>query len=157
MAGTHDHATDQRNAAVLVNINGELMPRAEAKVSVFDSGFLMGDGVWEGLRLYNGRVPYLDAHLDRLFEGALGLHFHVPQRGEVGDSALAGNQGESAGDLSGFDVAIAEVGVDPSKSFAREANFFRSNSFHEGSPWGFQRTREAGRGELSQVAAVDRE
>ena len=75
--GTHDHGDDQRNASVLVYVNGELKPRAEAMVSVFDSGFLMGDGIWEGLRLYNGTVPYLDAHLDRLFEGAKSLDIDI--------------------------------------------------------------------------------
>ena len=75
--GTHDHDHDRRNAAVLVYINGELRPRSEAMVSVFDSGFLMGDGIWEGLRLYNGQVPYLAAHLDRLFEGAKSLDIDI--------------------------------------------------------------------------------
>jgi branched-chain amino acid aminotransferase len=75
--GTHDHGTDGRNADVLVYINGVLRPRAEAMVSVFDSGFLMGDGVWEGLRLYNGRVPFLDEHLDRLFQGAKALDLEI--------------------------------------------------------------------------------
>ena len=56
---------------------GQLLPRDEARVSVFDSGFLMGDGVWEGLRLFNGRVPHLSAHLDRLFEGARALDLHI--------------------------------------------------------------------------------
>jgi branched-chain amino acid aminotransferase len=74
---THDHQSDDRNGNVLVYVDGDLLPRAEAKVSVFDSGFLMGDGIWEGLRLYNGRVPYLDAHLDRLFEGAKALDIDI--------------------------------------------------------------------------------
>jgi len=61
---------DQRNKNVLVYVNGDLVPRNEASVSVFDSAFVLGDGVWEGLRLVQGRIPQLDAHLDRLFEGA---------------------------------------------------------------------------------------
>ena len=77
MASTHDYAQDQRNAQVLVSVNGELRPRPEAVVSVFDSGFLMGDGVWEGLRLYNGVVPYLEAHLDRLYEGAKAIDLDI--------------------------------------------------------------------------------
>ena len=77
MAGTHDFDEEPRNATVLVSINGRLRPRAEALVSVFDSGFLMGDGVWEGLRLYNGKVPFLDAHLDRLYEGAKALDLNI--------------------------------------------------------------------------------
>ena len=75
--GTHDHEADQRNETVLVYINGALVPRQQAQVSVFDSGFLMGDGIWEGLRLYNGRVPYLGAHLDRLSEGARSLDIDI--------------------------------------------------------------------------------
>jgi branched-chain amino acid aminotransferase len=64
---------DPRNASVLINVNGELKPRAEAVVSVFDSGFMLGDGVWEGMRVHNGRIAFLDRHLDRLFEGAKSI------------------------------------------------------------------------------------
>ena len=71
--GTHAHAHDDRNDRVLVWLNGELVPRDRAMVSVLDSGFILGDGIWEGLRLYNGVVPFLDRHLDRLFEGAAAL------------------------------------------------------------------------------------
>ncbi|MEC3860655.1 D-amino acid aminotransferase [Mesobacterium sp. TK19101] len=65
---THQATEDARNATVLIWINGTLKPRAEATVSVFDSGFMLGDGVWEGLRLYHGRWSFLDDHMDRLFE-----------------------------------------------------------------------------------------
>ena len=75
--GTHDFREDPRNETVLVYINGELVPRSEAKVSVFDSGFILGDGVWEGLRLHNSKLAFLDRHLDRLFEGAKALDFEV--------------------------------------------------------------------------------
>jgi branched-chain amino acid aminotransferase len=68
----HD-VSDPRNATILINVNGELKPRAEAMVSVFDSGFMLGDGVWEGLRVHRGRIAFLDRHLDRLFEGARAL------------------------------------------------------------------------------------
>ncbi|MFO1327202.1 MAG: aminotransferase class IV [Rubrivivax sp.] len=61
---------DPRNDDVLVYVNGDLVPRNQASVSVFDSGFVLGDGVWEGLRLIRGRLLALDAHMDRLFEGA---------------------------------------------------------------------------------------
>lgn len=61
---------DPRNETVLVYVNGEMVPRHQASISVFDSGFVLGDGVWEGLRLVDGRIIQLDAHLDRLFEGA---------------------------------------------------------------------------------------
>ena len=90
MASTHDCGDDRRNETVLVSINGQLRPRAEAVVSVFDSGFLMGDGVWEGLRLYNGKVPFLDAHLDRLFEGARALDLDIGQsRAELTSAVYA--------------------------------------------------------------------
>ena len=70
--GTHDHADDPRNDEILIWVNGELKPRAEAVVSVFDSGFVLGDGVWEGLRVHDGHPAFLEQHLDRLFEGAPG-------------------------------------------------------------------------------------
>jgi branched-chain amino acid aminotransferase len=72
----HD-VSDPRNATVLININGELKPRAEAVVSVFDSGFMLGDGVWEGLRVHDGRIAFLDRHLDRLFEGAKAIAMDI--------------------------------------------------------------------------------
>lgn len=75
--GTHDYAIDPRNENILININGELFPRSEAKVSVFDSGFVLGDGVWEGLRVHHGRIAFLDQHLDRLYEGAKTLDFEL--------------------------------------------------------------------------------
>jgi branched-chain amino acid aminotransferase len=73
----HDSAGDPRNAAILISVNGELKPRAEAMVSVFDSGFVLGDGVWEGLRVHKGRIAFLDAHLDRLFEGAKAIAMDI--------------------------------------------------------------------------------
>ncbi|MEO6688134.1 MAG: hypothetical protein ABIS07_09080, partial [Dokdonella sp.] len=63
--GTHDYASDPRNEAIRISVNGELFVRNEARVSVFDSGFVLGDGVWEGLRLHDGGLPFLDQHLDR--------------------------------------------------------------------------------------------
>ena len=73
----HDSAGDARNANVLIGINGTLKPRAEAMVSVFDSGFVLGDGVWEGLRVHKGRVAFLAAHLDRLYEGAKAIALDI--------------------------------------------------------------------------------
>ena len=78
MTGAHDYEADPRNADVLVSVNGALVPRAEASVSVFDSGFLLGDGVWEGLRVSGGGVAFLNAHLDRLFEGLAALDMPFP-------------------------------------------------------------------------------
>jgi branched-chain amino acid aminotransferase len=75
--GTHDSAADARNAAILISVNGELKPRDEAKVSVFDSGFVLGDGVWEGLRVHKGRIAVLDRHLDRLWVGAKAIAMDI--------------------------------------------------------------------------------
>src|SRR4029079_17749769 len=68
---------DARNDAVLVYVNGAFFPRDKAVVSVFDSGFALGDGVWEGLRLVKGKLISLDAHMDRLFEGALSIDLDI--------------------------------------------------------------------------------
>jgi branched-chain amino acid aminotransferase len=71
------YAPDSRNEDVLVYVNGAFVPRHEARVSVFDSGFVLGDGVWEGLRLVNGTLISLDAHMDRLFEGANSIALDI--------------------------------------------------------------------------------
>ncbi|HRD86305.1 MAG TPA: aminotransferase class IV, partial [Rubrivivax sp.] len=68
---------DPRNEQVLVWMDGRLVPRQEARVSVFDSGFVLGDGVWEGLRLMQGRLVSLDRHLDRLWEGATAIALDI--------------------------------------------------------------------------------
>ena len=73
----HDFHDDPRNAGIRIWINGALKPRAEAVVSVFDSGFVLGDGVWEGLRVAGGHPLFLDAHLDRLFEGAKAIALDI--------------------------------------------------------------------------------
>jgi branched-chain amino acid aminotransferase len=73
----HDSASDPRNADVLISVNGALKPRDEATVSVFDSGFMLGDGVWEGMRVHDGRIAFLDAHLDRLYEGAKAIAMDI--------------------------------------------------------------------------------
>ena len=75
--GTHEYIDDPRNANILISINGELKPREQATVSVFDSGFLLGDGVWEGLRLYEGRIAFLTEHLERLYEGARAIDMDI--------------------------------------------------------------------------------
>jgi branched-chain amino acid aminotransferase len=75
--GTHDYVDDPRNDAVLVYVNGELTPRDRAVVSVFDSGFVLGDGVWEGLRVHRGGPAFLDRHLDRLYEGAKAIALEI--------------------------------------------------------------------------------
>ena len=73
MAGSQDFIADPRNAEVLVYVNGDLVRCDEARVSIFDAGYSMGDGVWEGLRLHKGALLFLDAHLDRLYAGAEAL------------------------------------------------------------------------------------
>lgn len=73
----HDFHDDARNAAIRIWVNGALVPRAEAVVSVFDSGFVLGDGVWEGLRVVGGHPAFLDAHLDRLYEGAKAIALDI--------------------------------------------------------------------------------
>ena len=75
--GIHDFVDDPRNAEILININGELFPRAEAKISVFDSGFILGDGVWEGLRLHGGKLAFIGQHMKRLYEGAKALDMDI--------------------------------------------------------------------------------
>ena len=75
--GTHSYIQDQRNENIIIYINGEFFPRKEAKISVFDSGFLLGDGVWEGIRLYNKRLCLVDEHLERLYRGAEKLKIGI--------------------------------------------------------------------------------
>jgi branched-chain amino acid aminotransferase len=74
---THDAAEDPRNLELKTYVNGKIVHRDDAKVSVYDSGFLLGDGVWEGLRLYNGRWAFLEEHLDRLFEAAIAIDLDI--------------------------------------------------------------------------------
>jgi branched-chain amino acid aminotransferase len=77
VAGSQSFAADQRNAGVLVNLNGRLLPKASATVSIFDGGFVVGDGVWEGLRLHRGVLLFLDQHLDRLYWGAQKIRLDI--------------------------------------------------------------------------------
>jgi branched-chain amino acid aminotransferase len=80
----HDFHDDVRNADIRIWVNGILKPRAEATVSVFDSGFVLGDGVWEGFRVLAGQPAFLDAHLDRLYEGAKAIALDIGMsRGEM--------------------------------------------------------------------------
>ncbi len=75
--GTHEYSDDPRNADILIYVDGDLYPRDEARVSVFDSGFILGDGVWEGLRLHKGSIAFLNQHLDRLYEGAKAIDLDI--------------------------------------------------------------------------------
>ena len=75
--GPHAYIPDPRNGSVLFNVNGALVARDKAVVNVFDSGFMLGDGVWEGLRVHQGRIAFLGDHLDRLWEGAAALDLDI--------------------------------------------------------------------------------
>jgi branched-chain amino acid aminotransferase len=76
--GTHNAVQDDRNDNVLIYVNGDLVPRNDAKISVFDSGYLVGDGVWEALRLHEDVLVFLDEHLDRLWQGAATIGMKLP-------------------------------------------------------------------------------
>src|SRR5436309_3059056 len=75
--GTQDFEDDARNERILIWVNGELVPRERAVVSVFDAGFVLGDGVWEGLRVRGGHPAFVERHLDRLFEGARAIMLDI--------------------------------------------------------------------------------
>ena len=85
---THQAEEDARNEALLIYLNDRVVPKAEAVVSVYDSGFMLGDGVWEGLRLYNGVWAFLDEHLDRLFEAATAIDLDIGKTREEVRTAL---------------------------------------------------------------------
>ncbi|HET6629066.1 MAG TPA: aminotransferase class IV [Woeseiaceae bacterium] len=88
MVGSQGFVPDPRNEHVQIWLNGQLLPRAEARVSVFDAGFVLGDGVWEGLRLVNGRLAFLDVHLDRLYAAARALAIEMALDREALTKAL---------------------------------------------------------------------
>ena len=84
---THTAADDERNEHIKIYVNGRIVPKHEATVSVYDSGFMLGDGIWEGLRLYNGRWAFLEEHMDRLFEAAKAIDLDLTlTRDEVIDA-----------------------------------------------------------------------
>jgi branched-chain amino acid aminotransferase len=74
---THQAEEDARNEAILIYVNGRIVPKAEALVSVYDAGFMLGDGVWEGIRLYDGCWAFLDEHIERLFEAAKAIDLDI--------------------------------------------------------------------------------
>jgi branched-chain amino acid aminotransferase len=75
--GTHDYLDDPRNADILISVNGEMKPREQATVSVFDSGFMLGDGIWEGIRVHRGVLLFNAQHMDRLYEGAKAIDMEI--------------------------------------------------------------------------------
>jgi len=83
--GTHEYQDDVRNADIIIDINDEYFARDQARVSVFDSGFVLGDGIWEGLRVHKGKIAFLEQHLERLYEGAKALDMEM----EVSPDELA--------------------------------------------------------------------
>ena len=74
---SHSYISNLKNEDIFININGELFHRSEAKISVFDSGFLLGDGVWEGIRLHKSNLVFIEDHLDRLFASAQGISLNI--------------------------------------------------------------------------------
>ena len=74
---THQAEEDARNEAILIYVNGRIVPKAQALISVYDSGFMLGDGVWEGIRLYNGRWSFIEEHIERLFEAAKAIDLDI--------------------------------------------------------------------------------
>ena len=74
---THSFIVNPKNESILININGEFFKRNEAKISVFDSGFLLGDGVWEGIRLHQSVLVYIEDHLDRIYKSAKGISLNI--------------------------------------------------------------------------------
>lgn len=86
---THDALPDSRNENILVYVNGDLVPRDQASISVFDSGYLVGDGVWEGIRLHRGKFVFLKEHLDRLFQAAAATGMDLGRTREDFAAALA--------------------------------------------------------------------
>ena len=81
---SHSYISNPKNKDIFININGELLHRNEAKISVFDSGFLLGDGVWEGIRLHKSKLVFIEDHLDRLFSSAQGISLDIAlSKGEI--------------------------------------------------------------------------
>ncbi len=75
---SHSYIYNSKNKDIYININGKLFKRSEAKISVFDSGFLLGDGVWEGIRLHQSKLMFINEHLERLFASAAGISITIP-------------------------------------------------------------------------------
>jgi branched-chain amino acid aminotransferase len=89
---THLAEEDARNENIQIYVNGRIVPKRDAMVSVYDSGFMLGDGIWEGIRLYNGRWSFVDAHIDRLFEAAKAIDLNIGMDKKAVLTALLGTQ-----------------------------------------------------------------
>ncbi len=89
---THQAEDDARNETILIYVNGRILPKQQAMVSVYDSGFMLGDGIWEGIRLYNGRWSFVDEHIDRLFDAAKAIDINIGMTRENVTNALSETQ-----------------------------------------------------------------
>jgi branched-chain amino acid aminotransferase len=89
---THQAEEDARNESILIYVNGRIVPKLQALVSVYDSGFMLGDGVWEGIRLYSGRWAFIDEHVERLFEAAKAIDLTIGMAGADVISAVIDTQ-----------------------------------------------------------------
>ena len=87
----HQAEEDERNEHILIYVNGKIVSKKEAVVSVYDSGFMLGDGVWEGLRLYKGRWAFLNQHIDRLFEAAKAIDLSIGITKKPDDRSIGTN------------------------------------------------------------------
>ncbi|MGB1256518.1 MAG: D-amino acid aminotransferase [Thiolinea sp.] len=85
---THDAEADDRNRDIKIYVNGDIVHRDDAKVSVYDSGFMLGDGMWEGMRLYNGTWAFFDEHMDRLFDSCKAVSLDIGMTREEVATAL---------------------------------------------------------------------
>ena len=93
---THHSEEDARNETILIYVNGQILPKAQAVVSVYDAGFMLGDGVWEGIRLYDGRWAFLDDHIERLFEAAKAIDLDIRMTPDQVKQALHDTQAANA-------------------------------------------------------------
>ncbi len=89
---THAAEEDARNESILIYVNGRIVPKKDALVSVYDSGFMLGDGVWEGIRLYEGRWAFITEHMDRLFEAAKAIDLDIAMTPDQMISAVLDTQ-----------------------------------------------------------------
>jgi branched-chain amino acid aminotransferase len=124
LAGSQDFAEDPRNANVLIYVDGALVRREDAKVSIFDAGFTMGDGVWEGLRLHKGRLMFLNAHLDRLMAGAAKIRMAGLERAAVEEALTRTLQANAMSDGAHLRLMVTRgvktaVNQDPRNALGR--------------------------------------
>ena len=80
--GTHSYISNPKNEEIFINVNGKLLQKNDAKISVFDSGFLLGDGVWEGIRLHKSVLLHIEQHLNRLYQSAKGISLDIQLKRE---------------------------------------------------------------------------